>query len=210
MIRRSIAPPTGAENHGAYTLTVKGTRGGVSTRGPASTSSNTASSFWSADGPGAPLQEKHSCTSPDVDVPATGGLLAPRTNTLLPPRFFARTNQFAGRWHGNACGGLPPRLALLRSLSHSFAASQSNAPDITGGAIKVPRRWRRRREARAVKPAVASHRPETERQELLALLDGWRSGPCWGALHLSLQEALQEESKAWRYFSLKILKSILA
>jgi hypothetical protein len=130
MIRRSIAPPTGAENHGAYTLTVKGTRGGVSTRGPASTSSNTASSFWSADGPGAPLQEKHSCTSPDVDVPATGGLLAPRTNTLLPPRFFARTNQFAGRWHGKACGGLTPRLALLRSLSHSFAASQSNAPAI--------------------------------------------------------------------------------
>ena len=48
----------------------------------------------------------------------------------LPPRFFAPTNQFAGRWHCNACGGLPPRRALLRSLSHSFAASQANAPAI--------------------------------------------------------------------------------
>jgi hypothetical protein len=127
----------------------------------------------------------HSCTAPDVDAPATGGLLVPRTNMLLPPRFFAPTNQFAGRWQGNACGGFPPRRALLRSLSHSCAASQSNASDITGGEIKVPRRWRRRREARAVKPAVASHRPETEQQEPLALLDGWRSGPCWGALHLT-------------------------
>ena len=90
----------------------------------------------------------HSCTALDVDAPATGGLLVPRTNTLLPPRFFAPTNQFAGRCHGNTCGGLPPRLAMLRSLNHSFAASQSNAPAITGGEIKVPRRWRRRREAR--------------------------------------------------------------
>ena len=119
----------------------------------------------------------HSCTAPDVDAPATGGLLVPRTNTLLPPRFFAPTNQFAGRWHGNACGGLPPRRALLRSLSHSFAASQSNAPAITGGEIEMPRRWRRRREARAVKQAVASKRTETERQDPLALSDGWRSGP---------------------------------
>ena len=125
----------------------------------------------------------HSCTAPDVDAPATGGLLVPRTNTLLPPRFFAPASQFAGRWHGNACGGLPPRRPLLRSLSHSCAASQSNAYDITGGEIKVPRRWRRRREARAVKPAMASHRTETERQDPLALADGCRSGPvCWGAL----------------------------
>jgi hypothetical protein len=49
---------------------------------------------------------------------------------------------------------------------------------------KVPRRWRRRREARAVKPAAASHRTETERQDPLALADGWHSGPvCCGALH---------------------------
>ena len=68
--------------------------------------------------------------APDVDVPATGGLVVPRTNTLPPPRFFAPTNQVAGRWHGNACGGLPPRLALLRSLSYSLAASQANAPAI--------------------------------------------------------------------------------
>jgi hypothetical protein len=108
---------------------------------------------------------------------------SPRTNTLLPLRFFAPTNQFAGRWHGNACGGLPPRRPLLRSLSHSFAASQSNTPAITGREIKVPRRWRRRRKARAVKPTVASHRTETERQDPLALADGCRSGPvCWGAL----------------------------
>ena len=72
----------------------------------------------------------HSCTAPDVDAPATGGLVAPRTNTLPPPRFFAPTNQVAGRWNCNACGGLPPRLALLRSLSHSLAASQANAPAI--------------------------------------------------------------------------------
>ena len=90
----------------------------------------------------------HFCTAPDVDAPATGGLLVPRTNTLLPARFFAPTNQFAGRWHCNACGGLPPRRALLRSLSHSFAASQYNAPAMTAGEIRVPRRWRRRREAR--------------------------------------------------------------
>ena len=90
----------------------------------------------------------HSCTAPDVDAPATGGLLVLRTNTLLPPRFFAPTNQFAGRWYDNACGGLPPRRALLRSLSHSFAASQYNAPAMTAGEIRVPRRWRRRREAR--------------------------------------------------------------
>jgi hypothetical protein len=95
----------------------------------------------------------------------------------LPPRFFAPTNQFAGRWHCNACGGLPPRRALLRSLSHSFAASQANAPAITGGEIKVPRRWRRRMEARAVKPAVASHRKEAGRQDPLALVDGCCSGP---------------------------------
>jgi hypothetical protein len=37
-------------------------------------------------------------------APATGGLLVPRTNTLLPPRFFALTNQVAGRWNGNASG----------------------------------------------------------------------------------------------------------
>ena len=122
----------------------------------------------------------HSCTAPDVDAPAIGGLLVPRTNTLLPPRFFVPTNPFVGRWHGNACGGLPPRRALLRSRSHSFAASQSNAPAIKGGEIKVPRRWRRRREARAVKPAVASHRTEAERQDPLALSDGWRSCPVLG------------------------------
>jgi hypothetical protein len=59
----------------------------------------------------------HSCTLLDVDAPATGGLLAPRTNTLLPPRFFTPTNQFAGRWHGNACGGLPPSLCYGHSVT---------------------------------------------------------------------------------------------
>jgi hypothetical protein len=164
-------------------VSVRRTHGGVSTRGPASTSSTalgltslggglfsfqtspvigepfprSSSSFittrWlhliyfffffrlgcagrSLETAAAPLKAVaidvrcHSCTSPDVDAPATGGLLAPRTNTLLPPRCFTPTNQFAGRWHGDACGGLPPRLALLRSSSHSFAASQSNAPAI--------------------------------------------------------------------------------
>jgi hypothetical protein len=82
----------------------------------------------------------HSCTAPDVDAPATGGLLVPRTNTLLPPRFIDPTNQFVGRWHGNACGDF----ALLRSLSPSFAASQSNAPDHYRRRHQAS--WRRRRE----------------------------------------------------------------
>ena len=122
---------------------------------PAAPPNGAAASLRAPAAPAAPLKAAaidvrcHSCTALDVDAPATGGLLVPRTNTLLPPRFFAPTNQFAGRWHGNACGGLPPRRALLRSRSHSFAASQSNAPAIKGGEIKVPRRWRRRREARA-------------------------------------------------------------
>jgi hypothetical protein len=102
----------------------------------------------------------HSWTAPDVDAPATGGLLVPMTNKLLPPRFLRTSLQVDGTVM--LCGGLPPRCALLRSLSHSFATSQSNAPAITGE-IKVPRRWRRRREARVVKPAVASHRLNRDR-----------------------------------------------
>jgi hypothetical protein len=160
---------------------------------PAAPLNAAAASLKAAAAPAAPLKAAaaplkaaaidvrwHSCTVPDIDAPATEGLLVPRTNTLLPLRFFAPTNQVAGRWHGNTCGGLSPRRALLRSLSHSFAASRSNAPAITRGEIKVPRRWRRRREARAVKPAVASHRTEAERQDPLALSDGWRSCPVLG------------------------------
>jgi hypothetical protein len=70
----------------------------------------------------------HSCTAPDVDAPATGGLLVPRTNTLLLPRCCAPTNQFAGRWYGNACGGLPPTRALLRSLSPPWMVPRQPMP----------------------------------------------------------------------------------
>ena len=38
--RQKQGTPTGAEINGAYTLTVRGTRGGVGTGDPASTSSN--------------------------------------------------------------------------------------------------------------------------------------------------------------------------
>jgi hypothetical protein len=38
-------------------------------------------------------------SQPDVDAPATGGLLVPRTNTLRPPRFFAPLrSRSANRW----------------------------------------------------------------------------------------------------------------
>jgi hypothetical protein len=151
----------------------------------------------------------HACTAPDVDAPATEGLLVLRTNTLLPPRFFAPTNQFVGRWHGNACGGLPSRRAQLRSLSHSFAASQSNAPNIAGGAMKVPRRWRRRREARAVKPAVVSHRTETERQDALALADGWRSSPVLGRTPPCPHHSSLFHFKKFRFTLLRSLRGFL-
>jgi hypothetical protein len=88
---------------------------------PAAPLNSAAASLRAAAAPAAPLKAAaaplkaaaidvrcHSCTAPDVDAPATGGLLVPRTNTLLPPQFFAPKYQLVGRWHGNACGGLPP------------------------------------------------------------------------------------------------------
>ena len=54
----------------------------------------------------------HSCTAPDVDAPATGGLLVPRTNTLRLPRFFAPTNQFGKQVDGTVCLPTKARSAM--------------------------------------------------------------------------------------------------
>jgi hypothetical protein len=67
-------------------------------------------------------------SAPEVDAPSTGGLRDPRTAAAAA---VLRSHETVCRlWHGNACGGLPPRPALLRSLSHSLAASESTAPAI--------------------------------------------------------------------------------
>jgi hypothetical protein len=82
----------------------------------------TAASVFAAAAAAAVL---HSCTAPDsmrLPLEAFGSLgqtRGCRRASSLP------RHQFAGRWRGNACGGSPPRSALLRSLSHSL---QSRRP----------------------------------------------------------------------------------
>jgi hypothetical protein len=68
------------------------------------------------------------CTAPDVDAPATGGLRVPRTNTLLPPRFFAPTTPVC-RSMAVECLRRVATEARSATVTQSLvAASQSTAP----------------------------------------------------------------------------------